>query len=76
MDDIDLLKMGGISTSGVAIAILIYRVLLMIRGKKIVSSCCGRKMEVGIDVQSMTPAAKETENPMRIEIPPSSSSSH
>lgn len=74
MEDTDLLKMVGVSTSGVAIAILIYRILVMIRGKKIVSSCCGKRLEVGIDVQSMTPVPKETENPIRVVVPTSSSS--
>ena len=55
MDDIDLLKMAGVSTSGLAIILLVYRVLKSIRGKKFVSSCCGKKMEMGMDIQEMTP---------------------
>jgi hypothetical protein len=55
MDDADILKMSGISASGVAIVLLIYRVLKIINGKKIRSRCCGRTMEVGVEVGEMTP---------------------
>lgn len=65
MDDLSLLKMAGFSTTGITIVFLVYRVFKTILGKKLVSSCCGRKMEIGIDVAPMTPITHQ-ENPMRI----------
>jgi hypothetical protein len=55
MEDTDLLKMAGLSTSGVAILLIAWRVLKSVQGKKIVSTCCGHKGEVGIDVMAMSP---------------------
>ena len=55
MDDTDLLKMAGLSTSGMAILLIVWRVLKSVQGKKFVSTCCGRKGEVGVDVVAMTP---------------------
>lgn len=67
MDDLSLLKMAGFSTTGVAIVFLAYRIFKSIVGKKLISSCCGRKMEIGIDVAQMTPTPQPTtENPMRV----------
>ena len=68
MDETDLLKMAGVSTSGVAIVLIVYRVLKSLLGKKLVSNCCGKKMEVGVTVTPMTPREEEVvvkvENPM------------
>jgi len=55
MDDTDLLKMAGLSTSGMAILLIVWRVLKSVQGKKFVSTCCGRKGEMGVDVVAMTP---------------------
>lgn len=65
MDDGEILKMSGISASGVAIVLLIYRVLKTINGKKIRSRCCGRTMEVGVEVGDLTPKLtdKSLKNP-------------
>jgi hypothetical protein len=67
MDD-TLLMNAGLSTTGVAILLIVYRLLKSIQGKKLVSSCCGRKMEMGVDVQDMTPKhiSIPIENPMRL----------
>lgn len=66
MDDGSLLKAAGFSTTGMAIVLVIYRLLKSVKGKRFVSSCCGRKMEIGIDVQEMTPhhIAIPIENPL------------
>lgn len=68
MDETDLLKMAGVSTSGVAIILIVYRVLKSLLGKKLVSNCCGKKMEVGVTVTPMTPREEEVivkvENPI------------
>ena len=54
MDDTLLLN-AGLSTSGVAILLVVYRLLKSVKGKKLVSSCCGRKMDMGFDVTDLTP---------------------
>lgn len=68
MEETDLLKMAGVSTTGVAIVLIVYRVLKSIQGKKLVSNCCGKKLEVGVAVAPMTPKEEEVvvkvENPM------------
>lgn len=64
MDDTDLLKMAGVSTSGLAVILLVYRVLKSVKGKKFVSSCCGKKLEVGMNVEEMTPKAIVIDNPL------------
>jgi hypothetical protein len=55
MDDIDMLKTAGVSTSGIVIALIVYRVLKTMKGKRLVSSCCGKRLEMGMDVENMTP---------------------
>ena len=57
MEDTDLLKMAGLSTSGVAILLIAWRFLKSLQGKKLVSSCCGHKGEMGMVVVNMTPLA-------------------
>lgn len=54
MDDAMLMN-AGLSTTGVAILLIAYRLFKSVQGKKLVSSCCGKKMEVGMDVVPMTP---------------------
>jgi hypothetical protein len=66
MEDTDLLKMAGVSTSGLAIILIVYRVLKSVKGKKLVSSCCGRRMEMGMNVEEMTPKAVVVENPISL----------
>jgi hypothetical protein len=55
MDDIDILKTAGFSTSGIVIALIVYRILKTMKGKRLVSSCCGSKVDVGFDVENITP---------------------
>lgn len=55
MEESDLLKMAGLSTSGVAILLIAWRFLKSLQGKKLVSTCCGRRGEMGVDVVAMTP---------------------
>lgn len=65
MEEADLLKMAGLSTSGVAILLVVYRLLKSVKGKKFISSCCGRKVDVGFDVREMTPKQEIViENPV------------
>lgn len=66
----------GLTTSGVALVLIAYRFFKSIQGKKLVSSCCGRRMEVGVDVVPMTPPEitsvslqvnkVQVENPLRL----------
>jgi hypothetical protein len=67
MDDSDLLKLSGVSGGTVAIILLVYKILKSVIGKKLVSNCCGKKLEVGLDVQATTPQADvclEIKNPI------------
>lgn len=64
MDFMQLLASAGITTTGVAMLLLVYRVVKSIQGKKLISSCCGKKMEMGFTVSDMTPIVIEVKNPM------------
>ena len=68
MDDMSMLKTAGVSTTGIAILLIVYRVVKSIKGKRLVSSCCGKKIEVGLDVEEMTPKVAQptivVQNPM------------
>lgn len=70
MDD-TLLMNAGLSTTGVAILLIVYRLIKSVQGKKLVSSCCGKKMEMGMDVVPMTPQhlSIDVQNPLRGEAP-------
>lgn len=62
--DETLLMNAGLTTSGVAILLIVYRVFKTLQGKKLVSSCCGRRVEVGMDVVPMTPTIV-VQNPLK-----------
>jgi hypothetical protein len=55
METEDLLKMAGVSTTGMAIILIVYRILKTIKGKRFVSSCCGKKLDMSMDVEDITP---------------------
>jgi hypothetical protein len=59
--DTQTLQMAGLSTTGVAVILIVYRLLKSIRGKRFVSSCCGKKAEIGFDVQDITPTSSSTQ---------------
>ena len=65
MEELDLLKMAGFSSTGIAIVLIVYRLLKSIQGKKLVSSCCGKKLEVGVAVADMTPKEFVIRNPIK-----------
>ena len=70
MDDSDLMKLSGASAGTVAIVLLVYRILKSVIGKKLISNCCGKKMEVGLDVQKTTPREEhilEIKIPLRVD---------
>jgi hypothetical protein len=64
------LRVAGFSTTGVAIILILYRVFKSLQGKRLVSSCCGHKGEVGFRVEPMTPKTDEVivmvENPVAL----------
>jgi hypothetical protein len=60
----EALATAGVSTSSIAILFILYKVFNAMKGHRLVSSCCGRKGEVGFDVRDMPPTPQEeTKNP-------------
>jgi len=51
--DASLLASAGVSSSSIVVLYILYRVFQTIKGRKLVSNCCGKKMEVGVDVRDM-----------------------
>ena len=63
MDETELLKMSGFSAGSIAIVLLVYRILKSVKGKRFISVCCQRKVDIGFDIGNVeTP--KEHKNPM------------
>ena len=58
--DSNILATAGISTSGVAILLIVYKIVQAVVNKKIVSSCCGRRVEMGVAVGEMRVSATAT----------------
>lgn len=67
MDDAQLFKMSGASAGTVAIILIVYRVLKSVAGKRLVSTCCGRKAEVGFEIRDMPPVPTVAED-VKVEI--------
>jgi len=61
----DGLTTAGISTSVVAVLVIGYKILQMIRGHRLISDCCGRMLEVGVDVRDMPPSPNSLERQSR-----------
>ena len=59
MDGTDILKLSGASAGTVAIVLLVYRVLKSLIGKRIISHCCDKTFEVGVDIKDSVPTPKE-----------------
>ena len=59
MDTETILQMSGMSAGSVTIVLILYRFMKSLRGKKFVSTCCGRKAEMGFDVREMSPSPTE-----------------
>jgi hypothetical protein len=71
MNDLELFKMSGFSAGTIAILLLLYKLFKGSVGKRLISSCCGKKIEVGLEVREIhrSPSVEETtisvkENPM------------
>lgn len=57
MEETDILKISGMSAGTITIVLAVYRFLKSLKGKKFISSCCGRKATLGFDVAQMSPTA-------------------
>jgi len=64
------LASAGVSTGSIAILYILYRVWVSVKGHRLVSVCCGKFYEVGVDVRDMPPTPVKTETGSH---PPSSS---
>jgi hypothetical protein len=53
-----LLQQSGMSAGLIAILLIMYRVLKSVNGNRIVSSCCGKKTELGFVIEPITPQAQ------------------
>lgn len=49
------------STGAVVAFGIAYRVWTAIKGRRLVSDCCGRQLEIGVDVRDMPPTPKHQE---------------
>jgi hypothetical protein len=52
-----LLQQSGMSAGLIAILLIVYRVLKSVNGNRMVSSCCGKKSELGFVIEPITPQA-------------------
>ena len=48
------LQQAGLSSAGVAILFILYRVCQAVIGHRLTSDCCGRRIEVGVAVSEMS----------------------
>jgi hypothetical protein len=60
MDAQTIFAYGGASATVTAVSMFIFRNWKHIVGHVLVSKCCDRKFEMGIDVRDMTPEAKSS----------------
>ena len=62
--DNDTLVSAGLSTTMIAGLALAWKVFSLIRGRRLVSDCCGKMFEVGVDVRDMphSPDSKGNQN--------------
>jgi len=59
--DVNTIATAGLSSTGVAIVLILYKVFQAIKGKRLVSDCCGKQSEVGFDVKEFPPTPPTTE---------------
>ncbi len=75
MDTIDMLKTAGLSSTGLLIVLVAYRIFKAMNGHRVVSSCCGKKMEVGFAVEDITPVVVQINPLPKVVVPPEAPSS-
>lgn len=56
MDTTDLLSTAGLTTTGVAILAILYKAWGFIKGRRLVSDCCGKRMSIGVSTETITPS--------------------
>jgi hypothetical protein len=69
MDGFLSLQTVGMSSGTVAVLFLLYRAFKLVNERRLVSDCCGRKLEIGIAVREM-PTTPETNNPPKVDAAP------
>jgi len=71
------LATAGFSTSAIVITGLVYKGAKSIIGRRLISDCCGKNYEVGLDIRDMphSPKRKGTTHPTA-ELEPSSENQH
>ena len=63
--DAQLATQFGLSSGGVAVILVVYKLFKAFKGHLLVSKCCGRRMEVGFDVQdSLDTPPRLQDNPL------------
>jgi hypothetical protein len=72
METAQLFASAGVSTGVIASLLLAWKVWNAIKGRRLVSDCCGKWCEVGIDVREMgeTPPTEKKEEPEADKPPP------
>jgi hypothetical protein len=54
----NLLQQSGMSAGLIAILLIVYRILKSVNGNRMVSSCCGKRTELGFVIEPITPQAQ------------------
>jgi hypothetical protein len=57
--DSTALETAGLSAGAITIILTLYRVLGYLKGKRLVSECCKRKVSIGFDVREMKEVPSE-----------------
>lgn len=60
----NILQQAGITGTTLIIILIAYRTLKSCRGGTIRSKCCGKSMELGVDVQRQSSESEMKENPL------------
>lgn len=62
--DAHLATQFGLSTGGVAVILITYRIFKAFKGHLCISKCCGRRVEVGFDVRDTLDSPQLVDNPI------------
>lgn len=60
---------GGIGASIIIALGVIYKIYIAINHHRVVSNCCGRKIEVSLDIDETTPKSRDAQTDKRDEKP-------
>lgn len=67
--ELGVLESSGLTASMIAILLIVYKLIKTMDGRRLRSSCCGYKADIGFQTESMTPTAPPTiviHNPMPV----------